>query len=83
MRLRTVVAFALGFYVGAWAGRSRFHQINRAAADLAASTIGKKARAVGDLTVERARSALHLPADSAQPTEPIETIRATPPRGTP
>jgi hypothetical protein len=61
MRFRTglVVGFATGFYVGSWAGRDRYQQINRAMdrvkqSDAFDAATGK-AKAVVDLGRERAK----------------------------
>ena len=61
MRLRVgfIAGFALGYYLGAMAGRERFEQINRllrqAQGSNALEEAAGKARAVVDLGRERAR----------------------------
>ncbi len=63
-RLGLVVGFATGYYLGSAAGRERHEQINRAVARLrrtdALEQASDKARAVIDLTVERARDVVDL-----------------------
>jgi hypothetical protein len=58
-RLGIVAGFALGYYIGARAGRERYEDINRMLRKLQRSdafdTAADKARAVVDLTVERAK----------------------------
>jgi hypothetical protein len=61
MRFRTglVVGFAAGFYVGSWAGRERYQQINETLSRVRQSdtfdTATGKAKAVVDLGKERAK----------------------------
>ncbi|MGA8369947.1 MAG: hypothetical protein WB765_07425 [Acidimicrobiales bacterium] len=63
LRIGTVVAFAVGYTLGARAGRERYMQIARVAGRVGQSTpvtasvgaIGDKARAVAVLGVERAK----------------------------
>ena len=61
MRLRVglIAGFALGYYLGAMAGRERYEQINRllrqAQGSNALEEAASKARAVVDLGRERAR----------------------------
>lgn len=63
LRIGTVVAFAVGYTLGARAGRERYVQIARVAGRVGQSTpvaasvgaIGDKARAVAVLGVERAK----------------------------
>jgi hypothetical protein len=60
-RVGTVIAFALGYLLGARAGRERYHQIVRTVADLGrsapvsgtATLVGTKSKAVATLGVER------------------------------
>jgi hypothetical protein len=63
-RLGLVIGFAAGYYLGSAAGRERHNQINRALARLqrteALELATGKARAVVDLTVERARDIVDL-----------------------
>jgi hypothetical protein len=58
MRIRTVVVFAAGYYLGAKAGRSRYFQLRKAADSFLASPPAKRAKAITDLAVERVRDAL-------------------------
>jgi hypothetical protein len=64
MRLRIgfLGGFALGYYLGAMAGRQRYEQINRALRRIRRSevfeTAQEKAKAAVDLGVERARDAV-------------------------
>lgn len=61
MRFRAgvVVGLAVGYYLGTMAGRDRYEQlnrvINRARQSDALDAVGDKAKAVVDLTMERAR----------------------------
>jgi hypothetical protein len=61
MRFRAglLIGFATGYYLGAKAGRERYQQLERVVAKArgseVVSTAGDKARAVIDLTLERAR----------------------------
>ncbi len=61
-RLGLIVGFAIGYYFGARAGRSRYEQMERwlqkARESDAAEVAAEKAKAVIDLTVERARDLL-------------------------
>jgi hypothetical protein len=63
-RFRIGLAFgmAVGYYLGAKAGRQRYDQINRAVARMRKSdafeVAAEKARAVVDLGVERAKDAV-------------------------
>jgi hypothetical protein len=61
-RLGLVVGFAGGYYLGARAGRSRYLQMERwlhmARESDVAEAAAEKAKAVIDLTVERARDLL-------------------------
>jgi hypothetical protein len=58
-RFGAMTGFAVGFYLGAMAGRKRFDQINRLIAKLAHSgafaTATGKAKAAANLGVERAK----------------------------
>jgi hypothetical protein len=58
-RLGLVIGFGVGYYLGTAAGRERHEQIDRVVAKLrrtgALEAATDKARAVVDLTVERAR----------------------------
>ena len=64
MRFRTglVVGAGVGYYLGAMAGRERYEQMSsllrRARGSDAFETVEKKARAVLDLGMERARDAV-------------------------
>ncbi|HVA42592.1 MAG TPA: hypothetical protein VNF50_03845 [Acidimicrobiales bacterium] len=64
MRFKTglVLGAGVGYYLGAAAGRPRYEQLrrllDRAGGSEAVSTAGGKARAVIDLTLERARDAI-------------------------
>ena len=64
-RLGLVVGLGIGYYLGARAGRSRYEQMERwlqkARESDAAELAAEKARAVIDLTVERARDLLPQP----------------------
>jgi hypothetical protein len=57
-----VAGFALGYYLGARAGRERYEDINRIVRKLQGSeafdTAAEKARAVVDLGVERAKDVI-------------------------
>jgi hypothetical protein len=68
-RLGVIVGFAIGYYFGARAGRSRYEQMERwlqkARESDAAELAAEKAKAVIDLTVERARDL--LPQTTAPP----------------
>ena len=61
-RLGIVIGFALGYYIGARAGRERYEDINRMVRKLKRSeafdTAADKTRAVVDLSVERARDVI-------------------------
>ena len=61
-RLGLVTGFAIGYYLGAMAGRERYEQINRLIAKAKRSdayeTATEKAKAAVDLGVERAREAV-------------------------
>ncbi len=63
-RLGLALGFGAGYYLGSAAGRERHEQINRAVARLrrtdALELASDKARAVVDLTVERARDIVDL-----------------------
>jgi hypothetical protein len=63
-RLGLLIGFVAGYYLGSAAGRERHNQINRALARLqrteALELATGKARAVVDLTVERARDIIDL-----------------------
>jgi hypothetical protein len=58
-RVGAITGFAVGFYIGAMAGRKRFDQINRLIGKLASSgafaTATGKAKAAANLGVERAK----------------------------
>ncbi|MGO9027491.1 MAG: hypothetical protein ACLQOZ_02515 [Acidimicrobiales bacterium] len=66
LRIGTVVAFGIGYALGARAGRERYHQIVRAAESIRQSTpvsgtlgaAGDRAKALGTLGVERVRDAI-------------------------
>ena len=68
LRIGTVVAFAIGYTLGARAGRERYVQIARLAERVGQSTpvaatvgaVGDKARAVAVLGVERTRDAIGI-----------------------
>ena len=55
MRFGLVVGFALGYYLGAKAGRERYDQIRRVLRGATPDRVVRKGRAVVDLTVERFR----------------------------
>ena len=61
-RLGLVSGFAVGYYLGAMAGRERYEQINRTVKRIKGTDVYEtatgKARAVVDLGVERARDAV-------------------------
>jgi hypothetical protein len=69
-RFGVVVGFAIGYYLGARAGRARYVQMERwlqkARESEVAEAAAEKAKAVIDLTVERAR-------DLLPQTSPVET----------
>ena len=87
MRFRAglVIGFAGGFYLGAMAGRERYHQINRAirrakrsnALDLA----GDKAKAMMDLGVERARDIVDTKFNREPSGNPSGLLAHTPGNG--
>jgi hypothetical protein len=58
-RFGGILGFAIGFYLGAMAGRQRYEQINKVLGKIARSnafgTATGKAKAVVDLGVERAK----------------------------
>lgn len=58
-RAGIVVGMAVGYYLGTMAGRERYEQLNgllsRARQSDTLDSVGGKARAVVDLTMERAR----------------------------
>ena len=68
-RLGLVVGIAIGYYFGARAGRSRYVQMERwlqkARESEVAEAAAEKAKAVIDLTVERARDLLPQTAPSS------------------
>lgn len=55
-RIGVAVGFALGYYLGARAGRERYEQIRRGMAKARESTVVQKARAAVELGMERVRS---------------------------
>jgi hypothetical protein len=65
LRLGLIIGFAVGYYFGARAGRSRYLQMERwlqkARESDVAEAAAEKAKAVIDLTVERARDLLPQP----------------------
>ena len=70
-RLGVIVGLAIGYYFGARAGRSRYVQMERwlqmaRESDVAEAAAGK-AKAVIDLTVERARDLLPRTAEADPP----------------
>jgi hypothetical protein len=72
-RLGVVVGFAVGYYLGARAGRARYVQMERwlqkaRDSDVAEAAAGK-AKAVIDLTVERARDLLPQTTEVDAPLE--------------
>jgi len=81
MRFKTglVVGAGVGYYLGAAAGRARYEQLRRllgrAGSSGAVTTAGSKARAVIDLTLERARDAVDARVGGSSRS-------ATPPPGT-
>ena len=58
MRFRTgaVVGFAVGYYLGARAGRERYEQLRRVLDALPLGQVVAKTQAVAELAVERVRS---------------------------
>ncbi|MHB1924070.1 MAG: YtxH domain-containing protein [Acidimicrobiales bacterium] len=82
MRFKTglVVGAGVGYYLGAAAGRARYDQLrrllDRAGSSGAVTTVGSKARAVIDLTLERARDAVdaRVRGGSHQASPPPGTI---------
>ena len=58
MRLRTIVAFVAGYYLGAKAGRTRYVQMKQAADRAMETPAAKRVKAVADLAVERVRDTL-------------------------
>ena len=85
-RLGVLVGFGAGYYLGARAGRERYEQLNRwidrTRNSEAYETAAEKARAVVDLTVERAKD---LTGDDSTGTgtgtrmgdEPIDLVAGT------
>ena len=82
-RLGLVIGFAAGYYLGSAAGRERHEQINRALEHLrrtdALELATEKAKAVVDLTVERARDIVDL----RHPEHSRESSQNTPPASGP
>ena len=76
-RLGVIVGLAIGYYFGARAGRSRYVQMERwlqkaRESEMAEAATGK-AKAVIDLTVERARDLLPRTTEAGPPIgRPIE-----------
>jgi hypothetical protein len=58
VRIRTIVVFAAGYYLGAKAGRARYVQLRQVTDKVLASPQVQRARAVADLAVERVRDTL-------------------------
>jgi uncharacterized protein YdgA (DUF945 family) len=58
MRIRTIVAFGAGYYLGAKAGRARYVQLKQASDQVLASAAVQRVKAVADLAVERVRDTL-------------------------
>ena len=83
MRFRTglVVGLGAGYYFGAKAGRERFEQLDRVLTKVKASealdTAADKARAVLDLSVERARDLIES-ADESDRASPARHLPPTP-----
>jgi hypothetical protein len=81
MSLRTglLIGFGAGYYFGAKAGRERFEQLDRVLTKVreseAIDTAAEKAKAVIDLSVERARDLI----DSRDNPDESETVIVTPP----
>jgi membrane protein DedA with SNARE-associated domain len=63
MRFRTgaIVGFAVGYYVGARAGRERYEQLRRVLDALPIGPAVEKTQALVELAVERARTADNAP----------------------
>ena len=77
MRFRAglIVGFSAGYYLGSMAGRERYEQLNRmlsrARQSEALDLVGDKAKAVIDLSVERARDVVEARmANGADPFGP-------------
>jgi hypothetical protein len=70
MRFRTgaVVGFAVGYYLGARAGRARYEQLRRALDALPLGQVVAKAQAIAELAVERVRSS-----EEGQNVVPLKT----------
>ncbi len=79
MRTGLLIGFGAGYYFGAKAGRERFEQLDRVLTKVreseAVDTATEKARAVIDLSVERARDLM----DSHDGSDPPDTVTVTPP----
>jgi hypothetical protein len=81
MSLRTglLIGFGAGYYFGAKAGRERFEQLDRVLTKVreseAIDTATEKAKAVIDLSVERARDLI----DTRNEHDATETVIVTPP----
>jgi hypothetical protein len=79
MRFRTgvVIGFGAGYYFGAKAGRERFEQLERVLTKVresdAVDSAADKAKAVIDLSVERARDLIESHSDAGSPTKVIVT----------
>jgi hypothetical protein len=63
MRVRTgtVVAFAVGYYLGARAGRERYEQLRRALDAFPLGQLVEKGQAVAELAIERVRRSAAAP----------------------
>ncbi|MDQ6696312.1 MAG: hypothetical protein M3Z46_02495 [Actinomycetota bacterium] len=81
MSLRTglLIGFGAGYYFGAKAGRERFEQLDRVLTKVreseAVDTAAEKAKAVLDLSVERARDLI----ESRDGSDDAATVIVTPP----
>ena len=79
-RLGLVIGFGAGYYYGAKAGRQRFEQLDRVLTKVKTSealdVATDKARAVLDLSVERARDLIETETSSRTP--PARRLPRTP-----
>ncbi len=78
MRTGLLIGFGAGYYFGAKAGRERFEQLDRVLTKVreseAIDTATEKAKAVIDLSVERARDLIET-----RDEPDVDTVIVTPP----
>lgn len=81
-RLGLAIGFGTGYYLGAKAGRERYEQLNqyltRAKRSDLVETAGEKARAVVDLSMERARDLVDRGDDEGDPTTVVIAAASEP-----